>query len=238
MNKETLSKYISIAAVLLVSLVFVAIFGGPAVLKAYIATGIGDCQRIPILCMTPEDRIITPEINKDYAAGLLPYRFPKVGICVPRGFNVVQEEIKKAYYKKAKHKDSGAVVYALREEPDFFINLFPHLVKQGITDNFAFLRRTMYANLIQVKSITDAFFVVMKSIFTPDVGDQLKVKIIQFKLSGKRGFINYNLGKIDNYFDCNIIADSGDFFKLYIRDRGAKLNLDKVLAIIWTMNKT
>jgi len=42
------------------------------------------------------------------------------------------------------------------------------------------------------------------------------------------------LAKADNYFDCNIINNAGDFFKIYIKDKGASLDLDKVVAIIST----
>lgn len=87
----------------------------------------------------------------------------------------------------------------------------------------------------------------------------------QFRLNGKRGFINYNLGDQSgiasspqpaasvakqsprndgqglyapvNYFDCNIIDDQGGFFKIYIKDDGARLDLNRVLAIISTAEK-
>jgi len=61
----------------------------------------------------------------------------------------------------------------------------------------------------------------MKGIFTPDLGRQENVKMAQFKVASKRGFINYNLGQPDNYFDCNVFNEKGVFFKIYIKDKGA-----------------
>ena len=46
-------KYISIAVTLLAAVLFVAKFGGPSLLKSYVETGIGTCEKIPILCMAP-----------------------------------------------------------------------------------------------------------------------------------------------------------------------------------------
>jgi hypothetical protein len=76
----------------------------------------------------------------------------------------------------------------------------------------------------------------MKGIFTPDLGNQKDVKMAQFTVLDKRGFINYNLTGPDHYFDCNIFNTNQDFFKIYIKDKGASLDLDKVLTIISTVN--
>jgi hypothetical protein len=160
-----------------------------------------------------------------------------VEIAVPRGFDVVQETIKKVYYKKKRSPQGGAVVYLIYEPPDFFIGLFPQLKKEGKMDNYEFIRRVMFANIKDIENLTDAFFVIMKSIFIPDLGNLQNARMVQFKLSGKRGFINYNLEGKDNYFDCNVIDDAGDYFKVYIKDRGARLDLDQVIAIISMVNK-
>ena len=232
-----LSKYISITVVLILAILFVAKFGGPSILKLYIETGIGSCQKMPIFCMAPEKTIINPEVKREYIAELIPYKFPKLEICIPEKFLVVQEKIKKVYYKKGKPQPTQSIVYLLYEEPDFFVNLFPQLKKQGIVDNYNFIKRTMSAKLKDIKNLTDAFFVIMKGIFSPDIGDQKNVKMLQFIIADKKGFINYNLTKTNNYFDCNVINRQGDFFKLYIKDTGARLNLDKVLAIISTVNR-
>ena len=235
-KKKNWGKYIATAIFLILAVLFIAKFGGPSILRLYVETGIGTCHKIPILCMVPEEEINNPLINKDYILGLLTYRFPKMTISVPKGFTVSQERIKKVYYKK-KHKGNAAIIYLLYEEPNFFVNLFPQLKKQGIGGDYEFIRRTMSAKLTDIKNITDTFFVIMKSIFTPDVGNQSNLKMAQFTMPGKKGFINYNISKTDNYFDCNVIDDEGDFFKIYIKDKGATLDLSKVLAIISTATK-
>lgn len=235
MKKDVCGKYITIAIVFLFALAFVVKFAGQSILRLYIETGIGSCHKIPILCMTPQEEIINPTINKEYSAELLPYKFPKMEICLPKGFAVVQEGIKKIYYKKRKEQHSGAVIYLLREEPNFFVNLFPRLNRQGIIDDYEFIKRTMYAKLRDVKNLTDAFFVIMKGIFTPDLGDQKNVKMAQFRIADKKGFINYTLSHSENYFDCNIIDNDNNFFKIYIKDSGATLDLNKVLTIISTV---
>jgi hypothetical protein len=235
-KKKVLSKYIASAILLVLAILFIAKFGGPSILRLYIETGIGTCHKIPILCMEPQEKINTPLVNKDYILELLTYKFPKMSICLPKGFTVSQERMQKVYYKR-KRKGSAAIIYLLYEEPNFFVNLFPQLKKQGIKDDYEFIRRTMSAKLTDIKNITDAFFVIMKSIFTPDVGNQSNLKMAQFTMPGKKGFINYNISKTDNYFDCNVIDDEGDFFKIYIKDKGATLGLDKVLAIISTATR-
>ncbi len=75
----------------------------------------------------------------------------------------------------------------------------------------------------------------MKSIFTPDIGNQHIAKMIKFKIGDKKGFINYNMAKPINYFDCNVLDEKGNFFKVYIKDKGARLDLNNVFAIISTL---
>ena len=237
MKKKKISRYVSLTIIFSLAILFVAKFAGQSILRLYIEVGIGTCQQIPVLCMAPTAGIANPDINKEYIAGLLPYRFPKIEISLPRGFTVVQETIKKVYYKKWKRRHAGAVIYLLHEEPDFFINLFPQLKKQGIVNDYEFIRHTMHAKINEVKDLNDAFFVIMKGIFTPDLGEQKNVKMAYVALADKRGFINYNLAKPDNYFDCNIINSKGDFFKIYIKDKGARLDLDKLFAIISTVDR-
>jgi len=232
-KKGKLGKYISLAIFLLLAILFIAKFGGPSILRLYVETGIGTCQKIPILCMAPKEEILNPNINKDYILELLTYKFPKMSISVPRGFAVSQERITKVYYKK-RRKDNDTIIYLLYEEPNFFVNLFPQVNKHGLKDDYQFIRHTMYADLKNIKNLTDTFFVIMKSIFTPDVGDQNNLKMAQFSLPQRKGFINYNLSKTGNYFDCNVIDNQGNFFKIYIRDKEAVLDLDKVMTIIST----
>jgi len=90
----------------------------------------------------------------------------------------------------------------------------------------------MYANLNKVENVTDGFFVVMKSIFIPDVGNQETARMIRFKHGGKTGYINYTLGSNDNYFDCNVLDEKGNFFKVYIKDIRGRLDLNDVYLII------
>ena len=236
MKKGKSVKYITIAVVLLLSLLFVAKFSGPAILKFYIESGIGTCSKIPILCMKPQEQINQPQLNKEYIRELLLYRFPKMTVFLPKGFATVHEKIKKVYYKR-RRKDTGAIIYLLYEEPGFFVNLYPDVKKQGVLDNYEFIRRTMYASINEIKGLTDAFFVIMKGIFIPDLSEQTDVKMAQVTIGEKRGFINYNLGKKDSYFDCNVLTKEGDFFKIYIKDRGATLDLNKVLTIISTIER-
>jgi hypothetical protein len=187
--------------------------------------------------MAPALEIISPKINKEYIAELLPYEFPKMSIYAPKGFTIIKERIKKVYYKRNKRQHSGNVIYLLREDPNFFTNLFPQLTKQGIDSDYEIIKRTMFARLKDIKNLTDTVFVIMKSIFIPDLGDLRNVKMVQFMLTDKKGFINYNLDKSGNYFDGYIIDSGGNFYKIYIKDKEASLDLDKVLAIISTVNK-
>ena len=234
MATKRFAKIFSRSILLIIALAFIIKFSGPNILRQYISYGIGTCKTTPILCMQPEEKIFTPQINSEYLDTLIPHAFPRMSVSVPKGFTLVQELIKKQYYKK-RHADNKAVIHLLIQEPDAFIKLYPDVQKQGVRDNYEFIRRLMYANLNQVNNITDAFFVVMKSVFTPDVGNQSTAKMIKFQLSNLKGFINYSMAKPDNYFDCNVLDTDGNFFKLYIKDIGAHLDLNNVFAIISTL---
>lgn len=235
--KDKTFKFVTITIVLIICVAFIAKFGGPALLRAYIYIGIGNCKKIPILCKVPETEIASPKINPEYLGQLEPYVFKDIAISLPEGFTAVRGEIQKVYYKKWLKAHPEGVVYLLYERPDFFVSLFPRLKRQGINHDDEFIRRTMYASTDKIANLTDTFFIIMKSIFTPDLGDQQDVKMIQFSSGHKKGFINYNFAPRENYFDCNVMNERGDFFKIYIKDKGAKLDLEKVLAIISTVNK-
>lgn len=235
--KQKIIKIVSIVIVFTLALLFVAKFAGEALLRLYVETGVGNCQKIPILCMAPKDIIIEPTINEAYLKELISDQFPDIEISVPIGFTIIKEKIRKTYYREKGMLFEGAVIYLLYEEPDFFIGLYPQLKKQGIDNNFEFVRRTMYANINKIENLTDVFFVVMKGIFIPNLGDQNKVTMAQFKLGDKMGFINYNLSDTVHFFDCNVINRKGDFFKIYINDPTKRLNLDNVFAIISTIGK-
>jgi len=237
-------KYVSIILVLFCGLLFVAKFGGPALLRAYIKSGIGDCDTLPLLCILPENQIDNPQPDKVYLQTLVPYYFPDkllpyplpaMNVSIPKGFTVIRGNITKVYYKRKKYSHKEPTIYLLYQKPKFFVNLFPQLKKEGIDDNYKFLNRVMTAKFINVASITDAFFVIMKSIFIPDLGDQKNIKILRFLMGGRRGFVSYNLGSSENYFNCDIVTKDDAFFKIYIKDRARKLDINDVLAIISTM---
>jgi len=227
-------KYLSRTILLIIALAFIIKFAGPNILKQYIGYGIGNCKTTPILCMQPEEKIFTPQIDSEYLDTLIPHAFPKMSVSVPKGFTLIQELIKKQYYKK-KPKNNKAVIFLLIQEPGAFIKLYPDVKKQGINDNAEFMRRLMYANFEGIGNITDAFFVIMKSVFTPDVGNQSTAKMIRFKIKDLNGYINYTMAKPNNYFDCNVLDSNGNFFKVYIKDVGARLDLNNVFAIISTV---
>ena len=77
----------------------------------------------------------------------------------------------------------------------------------------------------------------MKSIFTPDVGNQRDAKMIEFRVADKHGFMTYNLSGEKNYFDCDAFNRTGGYFKVYIKDKGANLDLRKVMTIISTIKE-
>jgi hypothetical protein len=231
---KKLSKYLILAFILIIAVAFVIKFSGPEILRQYISTGIGNCKTIPILCMQPEEKIFTPEIDNNYLATLVPQSFPKMTVFLPKGFTIIQELIKKTYYKR-RHNQNKAVIYLLHQAPDDFIKLYPDVQKQGVKDNREFIKRVMYATLNKVDNISDAFFIVIKSIFIPDIGNQKIAKMIRFQIGDKNGFINYTLAKPNNYFDCNVLDSKDNFFKLYIKDIGCRLDLNNVFAIISTL---
>ncbi len=236
MRPKSIVNFLTLGIMLILGLGFVIKFAGPNLLKQYISYGIGDCKEIPILCMEPEEKIIRPQtLSEDYILTLVPQKFSRMAVSCPRGFTLVQELIKKPFYKKNRRLDKGAVIYLLRQEPGAFLKLYPELRKQRINDNYEFMQRLTFANLNKVKNLADAFFLIMKSVFTPDIGDQTAAKMIRFQMRGKKGFINYNLLLPDNYFDCNIIDSRDNFYKVYIKDRGGRLDLNKVFAIISTI---
>ena len=158
-------------------------------------------------------------------------------VFLPKEFTVVKEKITKVYYKRKKRTSSDAIFYLLYEPPDFFINLFPELKNRGIDDDYGIIYRTMNARLSEVKTLNDAFFLIMKGLFIPDLGDQKKVKMTTFVMRDKKGFISYNLNQKGNLFDCNIFDKEKNLFKIYIKDKRAALSLEKVFTIISTVKK-
>lgn len=235
-ERKRWEKYIFWTLILLLAIAFVAKFASPRILRLYIETGIGNCQKIPVLCIAPEKEIVISDINKEYITELIPYSFPEIAISLPAGFTGIKERITKVYYKKGKRKHTGSAIYLLYKKPNFFVGLFPQLKKQGIANDYEFFSYMMYATPKAINNLRDAFFVIMKSIFTPDLGEQRDIRMFEFSCADKKGFITYSSSHSENYFDCNVFNISGDFFKLYIKDKEASLDLDKVLAIISTVN--
>ncbi len=234
--KSRLIKWLLLLVVFAALITFVMRFGLPQLLRAYIQIGIGDCSKIPILCMEPQEAPEIPTIDKNYAQELIPLKFPKTEISVPRGFKAVEELVARPYYKKKKMRNGEPVIYLIHQPADFFIKLFPQIKNFGITTNYEFMRSLMHARESTISNIDDAFFVILKSVFTPDLGDQRAVKMIQFKSDDKNYFINYNLSGPVYFFDCTILPESGDFFKVYIKDTRATLDLNKVFSIISTVS--
>ncbi|MCU0652477.1 MAG: hypothetical protein MUC39_06010 [Candidatus Omnitrophica bacterium] len=237
MKKHTIEKYVTIAVVLLLAILFIAKASGPSILRLYVESGMGGVEKQPIFSTIPQEELNDPAVNAIYLTGLTLYHYPDLEILLPKKFGVVKQTQKKIYYKKWKSKDKGAMIYISCKKPDFFTNLFPRVKKQGINNNYAFIKSTMYAQAKEIKNTNDAFFTIMKSIFTPDMGKQDNLKIIKFTLAGKKGFLTYNLGLLDNYFDCNFTDKEGNFFKVYFKDKGANLDLEKVFTVISTVKK-
>jgi hypothetical protein len=203
-------------------------------IQMYISSGIGDCQKIPILCRQPTEELQLPSIarrNEDF----IPQRFDRVSLSVPKGFAVVQETVQRPYYKKHKDKERGNTIYVLRQGPGYFPALFPQLVKEQVTTNYEFIRRIMHAQLGLVQDLTDAFFLIMKGIFIPDIGDQRQARMVSFTQLDKKGFLTYSQGQKQQFFDCNCVDAQDNFYKLYIKDASGKLALEDVLAVIATL---
>lgn len=237
MKRSKPHNVLLILIVLSLGILFVIKFAGPSLLRLYVETGVGSCKDIPIFCMGTNQEIIKPSVNQGYLLELVRFDFnePIMEIFMPKNFTVYKNEEKEVYFRKFKRRPNQKVAYLLYRKPNFFINLFPEVTKAKVKDDYDFLMRTMNAKLNQINGIVDTFFVIMKGIFIPDLGDQSRVRMTRFAFDGKRGFINYNLSDSINYFDCNILNSRGEFFKLYIRDPEATLDLDKVFTIISTI---
>ena len=230
-------KYFLVTLVLIISVMFVIKFSGPRLLRYYVESGLGDCAKQPFFCMLPKESMLQGKYDRTFLDGLACHKLIDMEICVPKDFTVKKQRESQVYYKKKKYKDKGSIAYLIYEGRDFFVNLFPQARKEGITGNYEFIKRVMQARTDQMGSFNDAFFVIMKGIFTPDLGNPETVKMDQFKLGNLSGFINYNFSPEGNFFDCNIISKKGDFFKVYIKDKAAVLDMDKVMMIISTVRK-
>jgi len=221
----------------LISIYFVIQVKGVTFLRRYLETGIGTCAEIPILCKNPTERIINPELNSSFKKELIPHEFNRMRVSIPKGFGLIQETIKKAYYKRRQSEGANQVIYVLYQEKDFFIKLYPQIAQRGIKNDYQFMKRVVFGRIDTVSNLVDAFFVIMKSIFTPNIGDQKTVRMAQFSMKGFQGFISYNIGQNGNYYDCNIFNNLGGYFKVYIRDKKQLLGLPEVFTIISTLKE-
>ncbi|MFH1440804.1 MAG: hypothetical protein ABIH18_02015 [Candidatus Omnitrophota bacterium] len=234
--KKKIKKRIYITIILLFGVLFVIKFAGSPILRLYLESGIGSCKEIPIFCIIPNPEPVNQVIDQEYNLELVEYQLPQIQINVPKEFKVIKQNVTKMYYKKKKFKTKDPVMYLVYEPPGFFIGLFPHLKKQDINNDYEFISRIMSTKMNDVNNLIDAFFMVMKGIFIPDLGNQQNVDIVRFTGEKQKGFIGYNLNEEENYFNCDIITDEG-YFKVYIKDSRKKLDLEKVLSIISTIKK-
>jgi len=229
--KEKNKKIILIFIFLAFAFIYIAKFCSQAILRLYVVSGIGTCQELPVLCLVPKEELTYQE-DKNYLKQLIFYDLSGIKISLPRQFTLIKEKIKRTYYKKHKSQYKDNVIYLLHQPAGFFMGLFSHLKKLGIKDDYEFVQHLMQANLNELKNLNDLFFLVNKSIFTPDLGDQKNLKMFKFNLMNKKGFLLYNFTDSGNYFDANLFTQNGDFFKIYIRDKSKILDLNKALAII------
>jgi len=238
MKKRLREKIIASSVLLVLAVLFVIKFGAPSILTLYVESGMGGCQQQPVFCTIPNDTIIDPSIDQDYVKELIPYNVEGIRISIPKGFSFIKQNVMKVYYKRKKVPiEQQSVIYILARDKDFFVSLFPQFKKNGIANDYDFLWRTMNAKTREIKNLNDAFFSIMKSIFTPNLGDQKNLKILNFTSNGKRGFISYSSDSWGSYFDCNLLDARDNFFKLYIRDKRSVLDVNKILAILSTLNR-
>ena len=126
-------KVLLVLFFLLLSLAAIISLKGSSFLRLYIESGIGTCAKIPIFCMSPEERPIEASVNEEYSRQLIRQKFVKMEISIPKGFTIVQERVKKTYFKKKKFLGPEPTIYVVHEEKDFFVRLFPDLKKHGVT---------------------------------------------------------------------------------------------------------
>jgi len=228
-----------LAAIFLVlAVVYIIKNASSPFLKLYVRQGMGDCRTNPILCAVPQVGQIAHQPDKAYLEELKLFRFDKLQILLPKDFKVVLEQSEKFYYKKRPWRARGGTVFLLLEPAGYFISMLPELKKKGITNDYEFIERLLSANLEGIATLGDVFFVVLKGLFTPNLGPGKEIKIVRFSTADKKGFISYNLGPSANYFDCNVFDSDGNYFAVYIQDALGKLKLENVLTIISTVKRS
>ena len=235
--KAIARKRILTAILLILGVLFVIKFSGPKLLQLYIRSGMGDCKELPITCMAPSIELDNPYFSKSRLEDFTYFKFKNIEISLPKGFSVVRGQIKRHFYKKKKVPEGRQTIYLLYQKPDFFVGIFPLVKKQGVLDDHEFIKRTMNARTPEIGNLTDTFFVAMKGVFTPYLGDQQNLVMLKTRIGNKIAFINYDLSPQANYYDCTIIDDNKDFFKIYIKDTNKVLSLEDVFAVISTVRK-
>jgi hypothetical protein len=216
--------------------VFIVKYAGPPILKSYVRMGVGDCRRLPVLCVSFDKGVYHSNIDEEFISLLAVYSFPGMEIRLPKNFLAVKEKINKVYYKRRKVElNSKPTAYLLSQPPGFFVNLFPEVKRFGVESDYQFYENLLASRYDNLTSIKDAFFIIMKSIFTPDLGPQEDVKMIKAEWQAMTGFISYNLSGETNYFDCNLFDKAGNYSKVYIKDKNKELTLQKVYSIISTL---
>ncbi len=239
MKKNNFTHYFILALVLGACLGFIIYQAGPNLLRLYVRLGVGISEHQPLFCRDPGQEVTRGEIDQAYKSELKPYDYADMQFLAPKEFTIVKETIKRYYYKKHRRKEHGGTIYILHEPPRYFVTLFPDIAKKGVNDDYEFFTRTMKAKTVEIHNFTDAFFTVIKSLFTPYLGDQKNLKMIRFVVSDKRGFITYNLCEEGNFYDCNVFINGrGDYFKVYIKDTSKLLDIEKVYTIISTVRTT
>jgi hypothetical protein len=225
------------AAIFLFILLFFAFsFAAPTILRRYLELGIGSCKKIPVLCLLPQQKYFN--IVQNARQDFIPFNFDRLKVSVPKGFSVIQELDKRYFYKKKKYLNKGSVIYTLRQDPGYFVSLFRDTKKYGINNNYDFIRRVAFASQKNIKGLNDAFFVVMKGIFIPDLGKQDNVEIGYFELKDKKGFIAFNMQGEHSYFNLDLVDINDNYYKIYIRDEGRKLDLEDVFGIALSLRSS
>lgn len=234
--KDKITRIIIITLFSSVCAAFVVKFGGPAILRGYIASTLGDCKKIPVYCMSPGD--FTDPMCADTAyirRELIQCQMFKMQLCIPRGFLVVEEKTRKIYRKRKPNPSGDSVIFLFHKPPGFFTGLFPQLKKNGILNDYDFLKTVMNTRLDKVNTINEVFFMIMKGVFICDLGPQKNAQMLSFASGPRKGFINYNLTPSGNYFDAKFVDEKEGFFSIYIKDKNKELDLKKACAIISTM---
>ncbi len=230
-----LFKPLALLVVLGAAVLFIVRFGGPQLLTFYVRSGLGQEVHLPLFYSSLSEEREVPAVSEQVLSRLKPTRMEDVELGVPKEFVIVKGALKRSYYKKWPPKSAGSQIHLLTQQKNYFVQLNPQVAAQGVRDDYEFLRRVQDARLDRIRSVTDAFFVIMKGIFTPDLGDQTDVRMGTFILPGKRGFLTESHAAEGDFYDCNFFDDRDRYFKLYIKDPTRSLSRAGVLAIVSTV---